>query len=260
MLFVYSRKKNYEKNVEKKKKFYLPIYPIFWSMEPPLLSQEVFSYCWISISKKYVKQVVLINHSWISPILQQGWELELCLFFKKWGRVHFSPKKGEVGKIVEEWRLLRENNLCLLANLCVYKSKKHYNPRYIYKSNKFYYIPKFLRYPIFFTKYLSEIAGLYFRNRHLYKNLSCGAHFQFNNHDLFWKCSLELDLLIKKQFPARLSHPSVKLSSFIGVKFFPKKRESNLCLLLIFMFVNPRNFIIQDTRVASFNISLIFEN
>ena len=28
--------------------------------------------------------------------------------------------------------------LCLLANLCVYKSKKHYNPRYIYKSKKFY--------------------------------------------------------------------------------------------------------------------------
>ena len=98
---------------------------------------DVFSYCWISISNKYVKQVVLINHSWISPTLQKGWELEFCLFFKKWGRVHFSPKKGEVGKIVEEWRLLRENNLCLLS---VYKSKKHYNPRYMYKSNKFYYI------------------------------------------------------------------------------------------------------------------------
>ena len=53
-------------------------------------------------SNKYVKQVVLINHSWISPTLQKGWELEFCLFFKKWGRVHFFPKKGEVGKIVEE--------------------------------------------------------------------------------------------------------------------------------------------------------------
>ena len=31
--------------------------------------------------------------------------------------------------------------LCLLANLCVYKSKKHYNPRYIYKSKKFYIYP-----------------------------------------------------------------------------------------------------------------------
>ena len=88
------------------------------------------------------KYIVFINHSWISPTLQKGWELEFCLFFKKWSRVHFSPKKGEVGKIVEEWRLLRKNNLCLLANLGVYKSKKHYIPRYIYiyKSNRFYYI------------------------------------------------------------------------------------------------------------------------
>ena len=134
----------------KKKKSYLPTSPIFLEHVTPVLYPDVFSYCWISISNKYVKQVVLINHSWISPTLQKGWELEFCLFFKKWRRVHFSPKKGEAGKIVEEWRLLRENNLCLLANLCVYKSKKHYNPRYIYKSNKFYYIPKFLRYPNFY--------------------------------------------------------------------------------------------------------------
>ena len=70
---------------------------------------------------------------------------------KKMGRVHFSPKRGEGGKIVEEWRLLMENNLYLLANFCVYKSKKHYSPRYIYKSNKFYYIPNF------WDKVLSEI-------------------------------------------------------------------------------------------------------
>ena len=108
-----------------------------------MLYPDVFSYCWISIINKYVKQVVLINHRWITPTLQKGWDLELCLFFKKWGRVHFSLK-GQVGKIVEEWRLLRENNLCLITNLCVYKPKEHYNPRYIYKSNKFHYIPKFL--------------------------------------------------------------------------------------------------------------------
>ena len=112
---------------------------------PPVLYPDIFSYCWIGISNNYVKQVVLINHSRISPTLQKGWESEFHLFFKKWGRVHFSLKKGEVGKIVEEWRLLRENNLCLLTNLCVYKSKKHYNPRNIYESNKFYYIPTFLR-------------------------------------------------------------------------------------------------------------------
>ena len=93
-----------------------------WETLYPVLYPDIFSHCWISISNKYVKQV-LINNSWISPTLQKGWKLEFCLFFKKWGRVHFSLKKGEVGKIVEEWRLLR----------------------YIYKSKKFYYIPKFLR-------------------------------------------------------------------------------------------------------------------
>ena len=53
-------------------------------------------------SNKYLKQVVLINHSWISPTVQRGWELEFFLFSKKCRRVHFSPKKGDVGKIVEE--------------------------------------------------------------------------------------------------------------------------------------------------------------
>ena len=53
-------------------------------------------------SNKYAKRVVLINHRWVSSTLQRGWGLEFCLFSKKWGRVHFSPKKTEVGKIVEE--------------------------------------------------------------------------------------------------------------------------------------------------------------
>ena len=68
------------------------------------------------------------------------------------GRVHFSPKKEEVGKIVEEWRLLRENNLCLLADLCVYKSKKHYNPRYIYTK-----VTSSIIYPNFWDKVFSKI-------------------------------------------------------------------------------------------------------
>ena len=53
-------------------------------------------------SNKYVKQLVLINHSCISPTLQREWGLEFYLFSKKWGRIYFSPKKREVGKIVEE--------------------------------------------------------------------------------------------------------------------------------------------------------------
>ena len=99
MLFAYSRKKYDKKG--KKYPTYLTIL-FFWSMQPPVLYPDAFSYCWISISNKYVKQVVLINHSWISHTLQKGWELKFYLFFKKWERVHFSPKEGEVGKIVEE--------------------------------------------------------------------------------------------------------------------------------------------------------------
>ena len=140
-------KKQWQKSEKKIKKSYLPTYPIFLEhVTPSAVPRHIFillNQYWIS--NKYVKQIILINLNWISPTLQKGWELEFCLFFKKWGRVYFSPKKGEIGKIVEEWRLLRENNLCLLANISVYKSKKHYNPRCIYESNKFYYIPKFLR-------------------------------------------------------------------------------------------------------------------
>ena len=128
-----------------------------------MLYPDTFSYCWISISNKYLKQVVLINHSWIFPTLKKRWELEFCLFIKKWGRVHFSSKREEVCKIVEEWRLLRENNLSLIANLCVYKSKNIYIYIYIY----------------------IYALLVYFKNRHLYQDLACGAHFQFNNHDLF---------------------------------------------------------------------------
>ena len=131
-----------------------------------------------------MKQVALINHIWISPTLQKVWELGFCLFFKKWGRVHFSPKKGEVGKILEEWRLLRENNLCLRSNICVYKSKKHYSPRYI-KVTSFIIYPSF-RNKVDICIYIPvQTLLVYFRNRHLYQNLACGAHFQFNNHDLF---------------------------------------------------------------------------
>ena len=53
------------------------------------------------LGNKYVEHVVLINHSWISPTLQKEWGLEFCLFSQRWGRVHCSPKKGEVAKIVK---------------------------------------------------------------------------------------------------------------------------------------------------------------
>ena len=134
MLFEYSRKKSNDKKVKKKLKV-LPTYlSYFLEHVMPVLYPDAFPYCWISISNKYVKQLVLINHSWISPILQQGWDWSCVYSSKNGGGNIFLQKKGEVVKIIEEWRLLKENNLCLLADLCVYKSKKH-----------FYYMPKFLR-------------------------------------------------------------------------------------------------------------------
>ena len=135
MLFVYSRKKSNYKKVKKKLISYLPTYLsyIFGACNHQCCIQTYFhtveSVLVINMWNKYI---VFINHSWISPTLQKGWELEFCLFFKKCARLHFSPKKGEVGKVVEEWRLLRENNWCLLADLCAYKSKKHYNPMFTY--------------------------------------------------------------------------------------------------------------------------------
>ena len=72
----------------------------------------------IICSKKYVKQVVFINHSWIFPTLQRRWGLGFCLFSRKWGKVHFSPKKREVGKIVEEGYYRRVTYVCRLS-LCL---------------------------------------------------------------------------------------------------------------------------------------------
>ena len=178
---------------------------------------NVFIITWSIFSNKYVKRLVLINHNWISLILQKRWGSEFCLFFKKWGRVYFSPKKGEVGKVVEEWSLLRENNLSLLANLCVYNSKKHYNPRYIHKSFNIYpnfwdrvlsqvqiseiyiniiHIPvgTFLvfNFTLFHgsalswsqTTYLKKTVSLIVFRHKFYQNLACGTHFQFNSHGL----------------------------------------------------------------------------
>ena len=41
------------------------------------------------------------------------------------GRIHFSQKKGEVGKIVKGEQFI------IVANHCVYKFKKHYYSSYI---------------------------------------------------------------------------------------------------------------------------------
>ena len=51
-------------------------------------------------SNKYVKQVVLINHSWISPTLQM--RTGVLFILQKIEEGTFSQKKGKVGKIVVE--------------------------------------------------------------------------------------------------------------------------------------------------------------
>ena len=52
----------------------------------------------LASSTKYVKQVVLINHSWISPTLQNKWGLVFCFFSEKWGSVHFPQKLEKLVK------------------------------------------------------------------------------------------------------------------------------------------------------------------
>ena len=66
------------------------------------LKLNVFVITGFICSSKYEKKVVLINHSCISRTLQKRLGLEFCLFSKNWGRVHFTLKRGEVGKKVED--------------------------------------------------------------------------------------------------------------------------------------------------------------
>ena len=98
MLFIYSRKKTMTKKWKKILLTYLSYF--LEHVTPSAVPRHIFillNQYWIS--KKYVEQIILINYNWISPTLQKGWKLEFCLFFKKWGRVQFSPRKGEVGKM-----------------------------------------------------------------------------------------------------------------------------------------------------------------
>ena len=41
------------------------------------------------------------------------------------------------------------------------------------------------RFQVKYNIFQALLVYLLVRNRHLYQNLSCDAHFQFNNHDLF---------------------------------------------------------------------------
>ena len=153
MHFVYSRKKSNDKKGKKYQNHTIYLsYFLFWACNQQCCTQTYFHTVESVLVTNMKKKYFLIIKAGSPRLYRKGWELEFCLFFKKWGKVHFSPKKGEVGKIVEEWRLVREKNLCLLANLCVCKSKKHYNPRYIYIK-----VISFVIYLNFWDKVLSKI-------------------------------------------------------------------------------------------------------
>ena len=152
-------KKKWQK--KKRKKFYLPIYPIFWSMQPPVSYPDIFSYCWISISKSMWEKyfwLIIAGFPPLPPLYKRD-ENESSVYSYENGEEYiFLKNKREFGKMVEEWRLLRENNLWLLANLCIYKPKKHYNSRckYIYM---YIYIYIYTYIYIFLFKYCSSISG-----------------------------------------------------------------------------------------------------
>ena len=130
------------------------------------------------------------------------------------------------------------------------------NPRNITIPGIVIKVTSFIIYPNFWDKVLCKIQYkilyniiqtllVYFRNRHLYQNLVVPVVHIFSLIIMtYLKILIGIKSLNTKQFSARLSPPPVKLSSFIGVKFSPQKRESNLWLLLIFVFVNLRNFMI----------------
>ena len=75
--------KNWKKNI--------PAYPNFFALSLiffGILVNDTFSNLKLNFfiitgficSNRYVKQELLINHSWISPTLQREWGLEFCLF------------------------------------------------------------------------------------------------------------------------------------------------------------------------------------
>ena len=136
MLFVYCRKKKQWQKSEKKnkKQKILPTYLsyFFGACNPQCRTQTYF----------HTVESLLVTNVWIKSFwLIIAGSYPLCKRDGDWSSVYSSKNGGGyiflqkreklLGKTVEEWRLLRENNLCLLANLCVYKSKKYYNPRYM---------------------------------------------------------------------------------------------------------------------------------
>ena len=81
-------------------------------------------------SNKYVKQVVLINYSWISPT-----GIRVLFFLRKMGRVRFRPKKGS-GWWNSSGRFLRESNLWSLL-IFVFRNIRNITIQGTYRSCRF---------------------------------------------------------------------------------------------------------------------------
>ena len=164
-------------------------------------------------SNKQVKQVVLINHSWIHPhppLYKRDRDWTFVYSSKNGGEyIHFFQKKEEVVQIVEEWRLLREYNLYVYLLIFVFINLCFYIIYYIYifipvRTLLVYFRNRHLkiflhvssRCPLLNTDHILEkkVSLIVFRHR-FYQNLVCGEHCQFINHDLFenvvWKLLFE---------------------------------------------------------------------
>ena len=62
------------------------------------LKLNVFIITGFVCSNKYMKQIVLINHSWISPTSQRKWTPKFCLFSKNGGDSFFFQNKERLVK------------------------------------------------------------------------------------------------------------------------------------------------------------------
>ena len=85
------------------------------------LKLNVFIITGFNCSNKYMKQVVLINHSWISPRYKGDGDWS-SVYSPKNGGGYISPKKGRGWQNIRGW-FLRESNLCLLLIFILRLSK-----------------------------------------------------------------------------------------------------------------------------------------
>ena len=89
----------------------------------------------LASTTKYMKQLVLINHSWISPKLQKSWSSAYSP--EKKGGVHFPQKWEKWVKWRRKVSYCRENNLHLLLTFTTFINPRNIAIQGIYKREKF---------------------------------------------------------------------------------------------------------------------------